>query len=171
MGQLMVHFKLCIFKWENQLQTVIWAMKVSRLVKTRKYCCRNKIAFRKHKLFFKTFFAILRNTGFCLQHMQAKKRKHIGNHEETVTLSIWYGKFSHLYAVTTPTKIPKVSICKCEWGLLNLATDLYLGSCLHCHRSFCKLVTRVQKPKQLEKDNLYFYLKVHLLSVVQFTYE
>ena len=57
----------------------------------------------------------------------------------------------------------KVSICKCEWGLLNLATDLYLGSCLH--RSFCKLVPRVQKPKQLEKDNLYFYLKVHLLSV------
>ena len=57
----------------------------------------------------------------------------------------------------------KVSICKCEWGLLNLATDLYLGSCLH--RSFCKLVPRVQKPKQSEKDNLYFYLKVHLLSV------
>ena len=57
----------------------------------------------------------------------------------------------------------KVSICKCEWRLLNLATDLYLGSCLH--RSFCKLVPRVQKPKQSEKDNLYFYLKVHLLSV------
>ena len=37
---------------------------------------------------FKTFFAILRNTGFCLQHMQAKKRKHIGNNEETVTLNI-----------------------------------------------------------------------------------
>ena len=37
---------------------------------------------------FKTVFAILRNTGFCLQHMQAKKRKHIGNNEETVTLNI-----------------------------------------------------------------------------------
>ena len=32
--------------------------------------------------------AILRNTGFCLQHMQAEKRKHIGNNEETVTLNI-----------------------------------------------------------------------------------
>ena len=51
-------------------------------------CCRNKIVFRKQELFFKTFFAILRNTGFCLQHMQAKKRKHIGNNEETVTLNI-----------------------------------------------------------------------------------
>ena len=127
----------------NQLQTVIWAMNVSRLVKTRNYCCRNKIAFRKQELFFKTAFAILRNTGFCLLHMQAKKRKHIGNNEETVTLNIWYGKFSHLYAVTTPTKIQS----KCKWGLLNLATDLYLGSCLHCHRSFCELVPRVQKPK------------------------
>ena len=48
----------------------------------------------------------------------------MGNNEETVTLNIWYGKFSHLYAVTTPTKIQ--SICKCEWGLQNLATDLHL---------------------------------------------
>ena len=37
---------------------------------------------------FKTFFAILQKTGFCLQHMQAKKRKHIGNNEETVTSNI-----------------------------------------------------------------------------------
>ena len=39
-------------------------------------------------VFQNIFFAILRNTGFCLQHMQAKKRKHIGNNEETVTLNI-----------------------------------------------------------------------------------
>ena len=83
---------------------------VSWLVKPRKYCCRNKIAFRKQELFFKTVFAILRNTGFCLQHMQAKKRKHIGNNEETVTLNIWYGKFSHLYAVTTPTEIQSIKM-------------------------------------------------------------
>ena len=37
---------------------------------------------------FQNIFAILRNTGFCLQHMQAKKRKHTGNNEETVTLNI-----------------------------------------------------------------------------------
>ena len=42
----------------------------------------------KQELFFKTVFAILRNTGFCLLHMQAKKRKHVGNNEETVTLNI-----------------------------------------------------------------------------------
>ena len=76
---------------------------------------------REARTVFKTFFVILQNTGFCLQHMQAKKRKHMGNNEETVTLNIWYGKFSHLYAVTTPTKIQ--SIRKCEWGLQDLATD------------------------------------------------
>ena len=37
---------------------------------------------------FQNIFAILRNTGFCPQHMQAKKRKHMGNNEETVTLNI-----------------------------------------------------------------------------------
>ena len=131
LGQLTVHFKLCIFKWENQLQTVIWAMKVSRMVKTRKYCCRNKIAFRKQELFFKTFFAMLRNTGVCLQHMQAKKRKHIGNNEETVTLNIWYGKFCHLYAVTTPTKIQSINMemwvgiaQPCNWFLSPVLSSL-----------------------------------------------
>ena len=61
---------------------------------------------------FQNIFSILRNTGFCLQHMQANKRKHMENNEETATLNIWYAKFFSFVCCYNPTKIQ--SICKCE---------------------------------------------------------
>ena len=63
-GQLMVNFKLCVFKWEDQLQMVLWAINVSRLVQTRKHCCSNKIAFRKQKLFSKHFLLLCETQVF-----------------------------------------------------------------------------------------------------------